>query len=241
MLHKTRGIVFQVTDFGETSVVAKVYTELFGLQGYLFNSVRKKNAKVKQNILHPLSLVDLVVYHKDRKTLHRVADVRSNPALQNIPFDLVKSSIVLFLDEVLCKSIREEEPNQQLFEFLFNSVQLLDMQEPVNKDFHLCFLIQFAKYLGFFPQQSFNDENKIFDLREGIFYPEIPLHPNYIEPPLSGIFSELIQSSVNFSASPSISILQKRMLMEKILDYYRFHLAGFTELKSLKVLEEVWG
>src|ERR1041385_8839287 len=99
MLHKTRGIVFQVTDFRETSVVAKIYTELFGLQGYLINSVRKKNAKVRQNVLHPLSLVDLVVYHKERKGLHRVAEIRANPVLQSIPFEIRKSSMVFFLDE----------------------------------------------------------------------------------------------------------------------------------------------
>src|SRR5438477_3466356 len=105
MLHKTRGIVFQVTDFRETSVVARIYTELFGLQGYIINSVRKKKAKVKQNTLHPLSLVDLVVYHKDihniqkNSSLHRAAEVAANPVLQNLPFDVRKSSIALFLDE----------------------------------------------------------------------------------------------------------------------------------------------
>src|SRR6188768_917752 len=119
MLHKTRGIVFQVTDFGESSVVAKIYTELFGLQGFIINSVRKKNAKVRQHVLHPLALVDLVIYHKERKGLHRVAEIGSNPALQDIPFSIIKNSVVLFLDEVLCKAIKEEEANQQLFDFIF--------------------------------------------------------------------------------------------------------------------------
>src|ERR1051326_4977397 len=102
MLHKTRGIVFRVTDYRETSVVAQVYTELFGLQGYLINSVRKKNSRVKQNILHPLSLLGLVIYHKEKKGLHRVADVCANPILQNISGDIYKTSMALFLDEVLC-------------------------------------------------------------------------------------------------------------------------------------------
>jgi DNA repair protein RecO (recombination protein O) len=240
MLHKTRGIVFQVTDFGETSVVAKIYTELFGLQGFLINSVRKKNAKVKQNVLHPLSLVDLVVYHKERKGLHRVAEVRSNPVLQNIPFHIVKNSMILFLDEVLCKAIREEEPNQQLFEFLFHSIQLLDVQSPVNRDFHLCFLIQLSKYLGFYPSENFSGEEKIFNLREGIFQADIPGHINYVDGPLSEIFFSLLQSSLDFSAALNVPVMQKRMLIEKILEYYRLHLTGFSEMKSLRVLEEVW-
>ena len=240
MLHKTRGIVLQVTDFGETSVVAKIYTELFGLQGFLINSVRKKNAKVKQNILQPLSLVELVIYHKERKGLHRVAEVRSNPALQSIPFNIVKNSMALFLDEVLCKSIKEEEPNSLLFEFLFHSIQLLDVQSPVNNDFHLSFLLQLTKYLGFYPAENFSSEEKYFNLREGVFQSELPNHVNYMDPVLAGVFSGLLQSSLNFSASLSVPVQQKRMLMEKILEYYRLHLSGFTEVKSLKVLEEVW-
>jgi len=240
MLHKTRGIVFQVTDFGESSVVAKIYTELFGLQGFLINSVRKKNAKVKQNMLHPLALVDLVVYHKERKGLHRIAEVRSNPVMQNIPFNMVKNSIILFLDEVLCKAIREEEPNQQLFDFIFHSVQLLDVQSPVNNDFHLCFLIQLTKYLGIYPTENFSAEEKIFNLREGIFQADLPSHMNYMDVMLSGIFYTLLQSSMNFSAPLSAPVHQKRMLIEKILDYYRLHLTNFSEIKSLRILEEVW-
>jgi len=240
MLHKTRGIIFQVTEFGETSVVARIYTELFGLQGFIINSVRKKNAKVKQNVLHPLALVDLVVYHKDRKGLHRVAEVSSNPALQHIPFSIVKNSLVLFLDEVLCKSIKEEEPNQQLFDFIFNSVQLLDLQSPVNNDFHMCFLIQLTRFLGFYPAENYSAEEKIFNLREGVFQPDIPPHVNYLDGIQSENFSSLLKSSLNFSSSIKIPLAQKRMLVEKILEYYRLHLAGFTEVKSLKVLEEVW-
>ncbi|MEO8085577.1 MAG: DNA repair protein RecO [Bacteroidota bacterium] len=240
MLHKTRGIVFRVTDFGETSVVVKIYTELFGLQGFLVNSVRKKNAKVKQNVLHPLSLIDLVVYHKERKGLHRVAEVRSNPALQNIPFNIVKNSMTLFLDEILCKAIKEEEPNQQLFDFLFHSIQLLDVQSPVNSDFHLCFLVQLTKYLGFYPAENFSSSEKIFNLREGVFQEDLPGHMDYMDPVPSGIFASLLQSSMNFSAQLSVPAIQKRMLMGKILEYYRLHLTGFTEVKSLRVLEEVW-
>ena len=61
MLHKTRGIVLHVTDFGETSVVVKIYTELFGLQGFLVNSVRKKNAKVKLKAVADKLICDVLL------------------------------------------------------------------------------------------------------------------------------------------------------------------------------------
>ena len=149
MLHKTRGIVFKVTDFRETSVVAQIYTEHFGLQGFLINSVRKKNAKFKQNALHPLALVDLEVYHKDKKGLHRIADIRANPVLQSNTTDVKKTSIIFFLNEVLNKSVHEEEANPKLFEFLFNAVNRLEEQNPADVNFHLDFLVRLSKHLGF--------------------------------------------------------------------------------------------
>ena len=148
--------------------------------------------------------------------------------------------MVLFLDEVLCKSIKEEEPNQQLFDYLFNSIQLLDLQSPVNNDFHLSFLIQLTRFLGFYPAENYSADEKIFNLREGIYQKDIPTHVNYMDGIQSEIFSALVKSSLNLSSSLKVPLAQKRILVEKILEYFRLHLAGFTEVKSLKVLEEVW-
>jgi DNA repair protein RecO (recombination protein O) len=240
MLHKTRGIVFRVTDFGETSVIAHVYTELFGLQGYIINSVRKKKSRIKLNVLHPLSLVDLVVYHKEKKGLHRAAEVRSNPILQSIPGDIYKTSIALFLDEILCKTIKEEEPNPQLFDFIFHAIQILDMQTPVSNNFHLNFLIRLSRYLGFYPMENYSETDSIFNLQEGIFQCNIPVHPFYLEGSLSANFYQLIKTSIDFSSDLKMQVAEKRMLIDKILQYYALHISGFGEVKSQKVLEEIW-
>lgn len=240
MLHKTRGIVFHVTDYSESSVVAKIYTELFGLQSYLINSVRKKSPKVKPTVLQPLALVELVVYHKERSGLQRLSEVRNNPALKSIPFDVRKSSNILFMNEVLLKSVKEEEANRSLFGFIFNSIQLLDMQELFHSDFHLVFLIQLTKYLGFYPQENFSESTSVFNLQEGIFQEEIPILPAFMIHPLSEYFYLLMKSSLNYSDELKIPIQYKRQLIEKILEYYQLHISGFGNIKSHKVLEEVW-
>src|SRR4051812_33656990 len=130
MLHKTRGIVFHVTPYAESSVVAKIYTEQLGLQSYLVNGVRSKKAKIKSGLLQPLSLLDMVVYHKDRGGLQRIKELRQATGGQfsTIPFDVVKSSVVIFINEVLYKSVKEEEANPQLFDFIFHALQLLDIR-----------------------------------------------------------------------------------------------------------------
>lgn len=241
MLHKTRGIVLHTTDYSETSIVAKVYTEHFGLQSYIVNSVRKKNARVKSATFQALTLVDLVVYHKERSGLQRMADVKPAPALRNIPFDIRKSSVALFLDEVLYKSIHEEEANPGLFEFLFNSIQLLDLQTPPNPDFHLLFLLQLSRHLGFFPNDNYDEHNTVFNLQEGHFQSDVPSHPHYARAPYSAILCRLLRSLPDFNAKSEMTTDERRNLLESILEYYELHIAGFGRMKSHKVLEQIWG
>src|SRR5690349_12859257 len=108
MLHKTRGIVFKTTNYSESSVVVQVFTEKFGLQSYLINGVKKPKAKIKMNILQPLHLLEMVVYHKPSGNIQRAAEVRQQPVFLTIPYDIVKSSLVMFLNEVLYKAIRQQ-------------------------------------------------------------------------------------------------------------------------------------
>ena len=240
MLHKTRGIVFHVTDYSESSVVAKIYTELFGLQSYLINGVRKKNPKVKPASLQPLALIDLVVYHKERSGLQRLADVKINPVLKSISMDIRKSSVILFMNEVLYKCVKEEEANQLLFDFIFNAVHLLDLQSKPGNDFHLHFLIQLTKHLGFYPRENYSDTDTVFNLQEGLFQSSVPHHPFYIEHPLSESFYNLLKSSLIGSDDLIIPLTTKRQIIEKLLDYFRLHVSGFESIKSHKVLEVVW-
>lgn len=240
MLHKTRGIVLHTTEFSETSLVVKIYTELFGMQTYLVNSVRKKNAKVRPSVFQALSLVEMVVYHKERGGIQRISEIRSAPALRSTPFDVMKSSMALFINEVLYKSIREEESNPRLFDFLFQSIQWLDVHEPANPDFHLLFLVQLSRYLGFFPVNNYSEMQSIFNLQEGCFEKSSPPHPFFLAPPLSIHFHRIMYHLPDFSVSLGIPIPEKRELLERILEYYELHLSGFGNIRSHKVLEEIW-
>ena len=242
MLHKTRGIVFQVTPFSESSVVVKIYTELFGLQSYLINGVRSKKSKIKSGLLQPLSLLEMVVYHKERGGLQRIKEIRqcASGGFSSIPFDVMKGSMVMFINEVVCKSVKEEEANQQMFDFIFHAMQLLDLQHEPNNDFHLRFLVQFTKHLGFFPNGAFSESTPVFNLQEGSFQEAPPVHPYFIASPLSEHFNSLINTSLSDTAYAAFSNAQKRELIEKLLEYYALHITGFGEVHSHKVLQEVW-
>ena len=160
MLYKTRGIVFKTTNYSESSVVVQVFTEKFGLQSYLINGIKKPKSKIKLNSLQPLHLLDMVVYHKSTGGIQRVSELRHQPVFLTIPYDIVKSSIVLFLNEVLYKSLKQHEADEVLFEFLFHAIEILDSVSVGLANFHLYFLLRLTRFLGFYPGQMIHPGNE---------------------------------------------------------------------------------
>ena len=240
MLHKTRGIVFRQIKYSETSVIAKIYTELFGLQSYLIRGVRNKKSKIKPALLQHLSLVDIVVYHKEKKDIQHIKEIISAFRFTSIPFDIKKSAIVIFLNEILYKSIKEEEANSELFNFLFNSIQILDLKKNRVSNFHLLFLIQLTKFLGFFPKGNFSNENVTFDLQEGIFIKSETQTEYLTGMPFSKYLFDLTNTSFEDLGSLLILPKYRNELLNTILKYYRLHLPGFGSIKSYQVLQAVF-
>src|SRR6188768_3165830 len=98
MLHKTRGIVFRFTKYGETSIIVNIFTELFGMQSYIVNGVRSKSSKNKIALYQPLTLLDLVVYHRDNANILRIKEIKCLYPYQFIPMDVRKSTIAMFVN-----------------------------------------------------------------------------------------------------------------------------------------------
>ena len=239
MLHKTRGIVFKTTDYSETSVVVQVFTEKFGLQSYLINGVKKPRAKINQNILQPLYLLDMVVYYKPSGNIQRVAEVRHQPVFLSIPYNVVKSSLAMFLNEVLYKAIRQQTADDVLFEFLFHAIEILDRTETGLSNFHLYFLLRLTRFLGFYPDTTVTANAKFFDLQSGGFSAIQPPHKNIIEPGQIEKWIDLINCNFDNLHVLAINAEDRRLLLGKILDYYQLHIEGFGQIKSHHILEEV--
>ena len=239
MLHKTRGIVLHQINYSETSVIAKIYTEQFGLQSYIVRGVRKAKSKVSRSLLQHLSLVDMIVYHKEKSNIQNIKEIKPNIQLQSIPFEITKGAIAIFVNEVLYNSVKEEEANPGLFKFIFESVKLLDETKTKYVNFHLLFMIKLTKFLGFFPRGNYSSSKTFFDMEEGVFCDNKPMHGNYITEPLSRKFVELLKTELTEHTSLILNQKERQDILQKLIDYYRLHLPVFRETKSHHILREV--
>lgn len=219
MLHKTRGVVFRFTRFGETSVIVTVFTELFGLQSYLVSGVRNPRAKNKIALFQPLTLLDLVVYHKENASLLRIREVRCHHPYRHIGGDMAKTCIALFMNEVLNKTVKEESHAGKLCAFVIDSLIALDeAAQPEN--FHLTFLVHLSRLLGF-------GAHVPHDIWGGVS-PDDALTP---------AIRRLLDSNLDTPAAFSGDERQK--LLHLLLRFFSAHIEALGELKSIPVLRAV--
>ncbi|UKT63072.1 DNA repair protein RecO [Pedobacter mucosus] len=237
MLHKVRGIVLKTTNYSESSVIVQVLTDKFGMQSYLINGVKKPKAKIKINMLQSLHLLDMVVYHKVNTNIQRVSEVRQTPVFRTIPYDIIKTSIVIFLNEVLYKSIRQQAADDSLFDYIFNSIAWFDESEEINPNFHLSFLLKLTRFLGFSPNDKRRTDQIYFDLQEGEFVSRPPVHSNYLHKEDALGFILLFNTPLEKIYEIKFSNNQRRFLLDKILVFYTLHTASFGEVQSHKILE----
>jgi len=238
MLHHTRGIVLHHLRYSETSVIAKIYTEKFGLQSYLIKGVRSRKSKIKLSLLEHLSLLEMVVYYRERKGLHSIREIRPAHIFRSLHSDIRKSSQALFINELIYKSVKEEESNPELFRFLFNTVLGLDAPDYFSASFHLFFMMNLTRFLGFAPRRNYTP-GAWFNLREGIFETSRPAHSHVINPDYAGCFNALLNKAETETTDPAISAETRKLLLARMIEFYVLHLPSFGGLQSPEVLHEV--
>ena len=233
MLVKTRGIVLNFIKFRETSIISRVYTEELGLQTYIVNSVRKKGPGGRIALFQPFTLLDMVVYTSHHGGITRISEYKCSYPFRSLPFDTRKSSMVLFLSEILTYTIREEEENPPLFQFLYESIVFFDQQEQGFGNFHLFFLLQLAQYLGFGPTSGADITSQVaFSAGNATQSRASVLHFQMFE----AYFDALLQNSTD-TFIPNSKVRKELLLI--LIQYYQLHVEKLGDIKSLQVLSEV--
>jgi DNA repair protein RecO (recombination protein O) len=220
VIHKTRGIVFRFTRYGETSIIVTIFTDAFGLQSYIVNGIRSKNAKNKIALYQPLTLLDLVVYHRENANIERIKEVKCLHPYTTILSDVRKSTIAMFLTEVLNKTVKDESHTQEMFDFISTSLITLDTLKTNFENFHHIFLLKLSRLLGF----GANHSNELVGGRITSEANEKALQ---------------MMLTLQYTDALPMSVSQRRELLDVIVGFYADHIENFGELKSLQVLKEV--
>lgn len=234
-----QAIVLNTIKYGESSVILHAYTQDFGLRSFVVKGVRssKRNKSFSMGLFQPLTQLELIASTPKRSGLSVLKSAKIASPYASIPLDIVKSSVCLFLAEVLRSALKEEEKNHALYSFLSNALAWIDTHDH-TANAHILMLIQLTKYLGFYPDTS-AIEHPYFDLQNGHFCAYA--HSNDC---ISGneilLFKTFLGTKFDRLETILASADQRRGLLELLMRYYKFHLQSFATPKSLAVLYEVF-
>ncbi len=237
MLIKTRGIVLSYLKYRETSIIARVYTERLGVQNYIVNGVRKAKPPGRIALFQPFTLLELVAYvARGSGGLTRLSEFRCAEPLQTLPYEVQKSSVVLFLSEVLGRAVREEEQNEPLFEFLHDSILAFDRQTAGSENFALVFLLQLATYLGFGVSTAAELTDQVIMAGHAATARGATGPATLRLREFEGYFDELLRNPAT-STIPNGRV--RHELLNVLIRYYQLHVEQLGEIRSLDILSQV--
>ncbi|MCD8186338.1 MAG: DNA repair protein RecO [Rikenellaceae bacterium] len=238
--YKARGIVLHTVKYGDSGLVAYLYTEPHGRQTYLIQGVRSSRSRGnKAALFQPMFLLDYEGAMPRLGDMHRMREVSPVFPLSAIPFDVRKSTIALFMAEVLYRLVRESEANPHLFAFLEQAVQALDMLQEGVSNFHLWFLVKLSYFLGFYPGNGYAEEH-YFDIMRGEFVLLPPSHRMMMERQEARLLGELMDIRVDRLGSIALNRNQRVPFLQELLPFIGYHADSIHTVKSLEILREVF-
>jgi len=237
MVVTTKAIVLSSIKYGDSDLIVKCYTEK-GTKSYLLKRILKeKKGKLKASYFLPLTQLELVASHNTKGNLNYIKEARIHYPYATISTNIIKQTIAIFLAEVLSKCLHEEEVNKQLYEYLETSLIWLDTHNEAS-NFHLLFLLNLSKHLGFHPDRE-NSNYNYFDLQEGLFLENKPKN-QYLTKDNLRHFKSLLGTNFDRLDSLKFNGKERQETLEILIQYFELHLPMFQKPKSLTILKTVF-
>ena len=236
---KIQGIVLQSLRYGDTSLIVKIFTRSQGLKSYMVKGAFNRNAKSRSALFQHLNLINYIETGKPNKSsLGYLKEVQLATVYQSIPFVMNKSAILLYVSELLTKTITEQEQNEALYDFIVKSLLWLDLVEQSYANFPIYFTLELTRHLGFYPKSNHNT-GYCFDMMEGLFAHDYPLHPYYFDAKDAALLSRLLDASIDEVCKVPLNVSQRRGLLDGLITFMRLHAPIMKDFHSHEVLKTV--
>lgn len=190
------------------------------------------------NLLQPLTLVEFEATLRENVTIQQLKNLRLAVPLNEIYFHPAKSTMILFLDEVLAKTIPDDYVNDSLYRFLWNAIQLLD-DAIDERNFHIWCLMEISRHYGFYPFLQ-SDDPLYFDWVEASFTNTMPSHFCFLQGAQCQALLDFWNKEWLQVQPIQLHSSMRKTLLETMLSFLQLHLDNLREIKSLPVLHQVF-
>ena len=237
-----KGIMIGAVRHNDRTSVAHVFTESHGMVPFIwFMSGSGKNVS-RNTLLQPLTQLEFQAEYIPTETLQHLKETKNCAPYSDIPRNPLKSAIALFISEFLTYALKAEQNNPPLFRYLTESLDWFDSaHEGSYANFHISFMIGTAAYTGICPNAEDYRPGYMLDLREGCFSSTEPQHKEWLDPQLSYKLHLLMTTAPDRMKDAPLTGQERVMLLNSLNTYFRLHIPLFPVLKSIEVLETVFG
>lgn len=239
MEDQIQGFVLNSIRYGDSSLIVRIYTLNAGLQSYMVKGVNGKNSKNRMAFFQPMTILRFLQSGRPRQGgMAYLKDPEVMYAYQSIPWVMNKSAILMYLAELLSHTLTQQERNDELYHFVFQSLVWLDLVDAGYASFPLFFTLELSRFLGFYPQCDYQD-NALFDMMEGHFVQTVPPYPYYFDKENSTLLAKLLNRKIDELAGLTLTGLQRNALLDGIINFMRLHAPVLKGLQSHEILKEV--
>lgn len=240
MLIKTTAIVLHNIKYGDSKMIVDMFTRAHGRMSFVVSIPKSSKSKLRKQFFQPLSMLSLEYDYRPKVQLQKIRNVALFHPYSSLPFDIDKLTVGMFISEFLYHSLYGEQQNEQMFDYIYDSLQWFDGSPSPTANFHLVFMMRLSLFLGFYPNLDDFVPGCVFDLRSGSFSSVAPLHSDYLLPDEASQMSLMMRMNYSTMHLFKFTRAQRNRLLDVIVQYYRLHIPGFPEMKSLDVLRNIY-
>lgn len=239
MKQTASAITLNYTKYGDNKLIVNAYTRELGRAAFAFRIPQNRKSSPLP-YCQPLFINEIEYSSAPEAEIKQASKISTSYTYTSIPFSTTKTATAMFITEILSKVLTFAEQNEELYEFITSSLKLFDQSEVPGRNFHLKFLLQITKYLGFYPQNRYSILRPCFDIEKGCFTGNITSSRHVIHPPYSEIFSRILDYDYIPCDFIPLSNTDRSFLLDKIIEYYHFRFDNIASVKSLEVLKSVF-
>lgn len=246
MKENITGIVLGTVKHSDRHNITNIFTRERGRMAFLTPTGTSKLSRQISARLQPLSIIEAQANISSSRDIHNLSSIIPMKVWRTLYYQPLKSTVVLFLSEFLTRLLREAPPEPRVWDFIANSISILDATENriAAANFHITFLVSMCYMMGIQPDLSGYQDGMEFDMKSGTMaYPFNATSPYSlrIDAMRSSFLPTLARINYANARHFRFSGKERSELIDSILKYYGQHFPGCDNLKSLQIMKEIFG
>lgn len=232
-----QAVILKSIGYTENQKIVHVYSRE---KGFLSLITPSSVFKRKSNIVHLMQVVEIEYFENEKGNLHRLQTISPVINTPDLYFDIFKMNIIQLWGEVLFLTLRNEDKDECLFDYLIRSIDYLNSTQSDTGNFNLFFLYRLPSLIGFRINADTWQEGYVFNIGNGGFYPPTSEISNVSGPNTAKIIYTLCSCRPEDLKNIPLNRQSRNILLDIILLFFSIHLNIDFNIKSIQVIREVF-